>query len=81
MRTTIDLPDDLLRALKVQAATRGESLKDVVTRAVSREIARNQAERRRVALPLVALNASPSATVTAEDIAGALDDDDARYAR
>ncbi|MPZ16543.1 MAG: hypothetical protein GEV06_01315 [Luteitalea sp.] len=34
MRTTIDLPNDLFRAAKARAASQGESLKTLVTRAV-----------------------------------------------
>lgn len=81
MRTTVDLPDELLRALKVQAAKRGETLKDVLTRAVSREVATGRNEHRRVELPLLAVEARPTVAVTADDIAAALAEDDARYAR
>jgi hypothetical protein len=37
MRTVIDLPTDLMQAAKVKAAERGESLKDLVTRAIAHE--------------------------------------------
>lgn len=30
MRTTIDIPDDLYRELKVQAATRGVTLREII---------------------------------------------------
>jgi len=55
MRTTIDLPDAVFRELKVVAARRGTSLKDVVRKAVEEEIAK--AERtagRRQKFPLLA---------------------------
>lgn len=81
MRTTVDLPDELLRALEVQAARRGETLEEVLTRAVSRELATNRSEGRRVELPLVGAGATPSVSVTSADIAPVLDDDDARHAR
>lgn len=80
MRTTVDLPDDLFRALKVQAARRGETLKDVLTRAVSRELATGRTGRR-VELPLIGDGAEPSVSVTSDDMAQALDDEDARHAR
>lgn len=80
MRTTVDLPDELLRALKVQAAKRGETLKDVLTRAVAREVATGRNEPRRVELPLLAVEAEPNVVVTADDIAEAIADDDTRYA-
>jgi hypothetical protein len=38
MRTTIDLPDNLLRRTKALAAMRGSSLKEVIVRAVEREV-------------------------------------------
>lgn len=38
MRTTIDLPDPLLREAKAVAALRDQSLKDVVVRALQREL-------------------------------------------
>ncbi|HXM56348.1 MAG TPA: hypothetical protein VOB72_13225 [Candidatus Dormibacteraeota bacterium] len=55
MRTTVDLPDDLLRAAKARAAEHGESLKDLLARAVAREIRVQSGRRRggRVMLPLI----------------------------
>jgi len=38
MRTTIDLPDNLFRRTKALAAVRGSSLKELVVRAVEREV-------------------------------------------
>jgi len=38
MRTTIDLPGNLLRRTKALAAMRGSSLKEVIVRAVEREV-------------------------------------------
>ena len=81
MRSTVDLPDELFRALKVQAAKRGETLKDTLTRAVSREVAAGRREHRRVELPLIAPDVQPTAAVTADDIATALAEGDRRYAR
>ncbi len=34
MRTTVDIPEDLLRRAKAEAALRGSSLKDFVTEAI-----------------------------------------------
>jgi plasmid stability protein len=31
MKTTLDLPDDLMREVKIRAATQGKRLKDIVT--------------------------------------------------
>ena len=39
MRTTIDLPDTLFRRTKAVAALRGSSMKDLIVRAIEREVA------------------------------------------
>jgi plasmid stability protein len=38
MRTTIDIPDDTYRRLKVKAALQGESIREITLRALRREI-------------------------------------------
>ncbi|HEY2078648.1 MAG TPA: hypothetical protein VGH53_20135 [Streptosporangiaceae bacterium] len=79
MRTTIDLPPTLMRAAKARAAQDGESLKDLVNRAVAREVglpAAPTGKTGRVTLPLIARDATPSVLVTSDDIAGALDAED-----
>jgi hypothetical protein len=38
MRTTIDLPDALFRKTKATAALRGSSMKELIVRAVEREV-------------------------------------------
>jgi hypothetical protein len=84
MRTTIDLPPALMRAAKARAAEHGESLKDLVNRAVVHEVglpATPKGKRGRVALPLIARDATPTVLVTNEDIADAFDAEDIeRYA-
>jgi len=80
MRTTIDLPPELMRAAKVKAAERGENLKDLFTRAVAREVDTRSRSRKatgRVRLPLVARDATPAVTVTSADIEAALEAEDA----
>ena len=60
MRTTIDLPPTLIRAAKARAAEQGESLKDLVNRAVAHEIglpATPRGKTGRVTLPLIAREA------------------------
>jgi hypothetical protein len=84
MRTTIDMPPTLLRAAKARAAEHGESLKDLVNRAVAHEVGLPSAPRGktgRVALPLIARDATPTVLVTNEDIEDAFDAEDVeRYA-
>ena len=40
MRTTLDLPDDLLKRAKIEAVERGTSLRDVVAAALVHELSR-----------------------------------------
>ncbi|WP_007023222.1 hypothetical protein [Saccharomonospora iraqiensis] len=56
MRTTVELPPELLRAAKADAAARGETLKEFLTRAVAHELeeaATTPPRRGKVQLPLV----------------------------
>lgn len=79
MRTTIDMPDALMRAAKARAAESGESLKDLVNRAVARELglpAVPRGKAGRVALPLIAPGPGPAITVTSEDIQAAFEAED-----
>jgi hypothetical protein len=79
MRTTIDMPPTLMRAAKARAAEHGESLKDLVNRAVAHEVglpATSEGKRGRVILPLIARDAAPTVLITNEDIADAFDAED-----
>lgn len=79
MRTTIDVPDRLMRAAKARAAEHGESLKDLVNRALANELGFQSVPTRktgRVSLPLIARDAAPSVPVTNDDIADALEAED-----
>ena len=79
MRTTIDMSPTLMRAAKARAAEQGESLKDLVNRAVAREVglpATPHGKTGRVTLPLIARDATPTVLVTNDDIADAFDAED-----
>ncbi len=39
MKTTLDLPDELMRAMKIRAATQGRKLKDVMADAIRASLA------------------------------------------
>ncbi len=72
MRATVDLPDDLFRRAKAPAALRGDSLKDLVVRAIETEIGgRNPAESgqraRRARLPLIWLRSGRKLDLTGFD--------------
>ena len=74
MRTTVELPPTLMRAAKARAAEEGETLKDLVNRAVAREVGLPATPREkagRVTLPLIARDARPTVLVTNDDIADA----------
>lgn len=54
MRTSIDLPNDLFRRVKLKAALRGETVKEFVRSAIEKEISvEAPANSFRVKLPLV----------------------------
>jgi hypothetical protein len=56
VRTTVEVPDPVFREIKALAARNGSSLKELVLRAIEREIAasrRRSAKRASVKLPLV----------------------------
>ena len=53
MRTTIDLPDPVFRRLKAAAALQGTSLKDLILRAVEKELTGARTKRGRIRFPLI----------------------------
>jgi hypothetical protein len=55
MRTTIDLPDALFRKTKATAALRGSTMKELIVRAVKREVETpaRKTEGRKVKLPVM----------------------------
>ena len=79
MRTTIDVPPTLMRAAKARAAEQGESLKDLVNRAVAHEVglpSTPKGKAGRVTLPLIARDAKPAVLVTNDDIEDAFGAED-----
>jgi hypothetical protein len=81
MRTTVELPPDLFRRAKARAASRGESLKKLLTRAVAAELDREARPRQRVTVPLFGTAGGPAARMTGADVARALAADDVARAR
>jgi len=73
-----------MRAAKARAAEHGESLKDLVNRAVAHEVGLPSAPKRktgRVTLPLIGRDTAPTVLVTNEDIEDAFGAEDIeRYA-
>jgi hypothetical protein len=57
MRTTLDLPDDILRRAKIEAVERGSTLRQLIIEALQREMASTGRPRKRLARPPVKLAA------------------------
>jgi hypothetical protein len=55
MRTTLDLPDDILKRAKIQAVERGSSLRQLVIDALQRELAGAERPAKRLTRPPVKL--------------------------
>jgi plasmid stability protein len=87
MKTTLDLPDDLMRDIKVRAARENRKLKDAIAdllrRGLSRKATEAPALRHRVKLPLVqcAHEARPGEELTPERAAALLLEEEAEAAR
>lgn len=77
MKTTLDLPDDLMREVKIRAVHENRRLKEAVADLLRRGLASPRAGatmKRRVRLPIVdcARNARPEDEMTPERAAGVL---------
>ena len=53
MRTTIDIPDELHRQIKVKAALEGRSIKDLVLEVLEAEFRQPDKQKKRVRLPMI----------------------------
>jgi len=75
MKTTFDLPNDLLREMKLRAVLEGRKLKDVAAEVLRRGLAEtktpSRGRRRRVTLPLIQCRhpAAPRKELTADKVA------------
>ena len=79
MRTTVELPSDLMRAAKARSAESGESLKTLLTRAVAAELETHIVRRgpkTRVSLPLFGGSSGPRVRPSNADLERALADAD-----
>lgn len=75
MRTTVDLPDELIRAARVRAAEGDETLKELFTRALTRELSA-QHSRRRGDLPLIRSRRAETVSISPAQLTDALAEDD-----
>ncbi|HEX6900610.1 MAG TPA: antitoxin [Thermoanaerobaculia bacterium] len=87
MKTTLELPDDVVRAVKIRAVQENMKLKDMIADLLRRGLAQEPrvptAVRSRVKLPLVecAHEARPGEEVTPERAADVLVDEEAGWHR
>jgi hypothetical protein len=87
VKTTLDLPDDLMREVKIRAVKENRKLKDAIAdllkRGLSREPVGRATKRRRVRLPLVrcAHEARRSEEMTPERVAQILLGEESEAAR
>jgi hypothetical protein len=68
VRTTIDLPDALFRKTKAVAALRGSSMKDLIVRAVEREVTQGQGVAKPARVPLIHLGRGRKLDLTGFDL-------------
>lgn len=83
-KTTLELPDELMRTIKVRAAREDRKLKDVIAELLRRGLAQEEEAQsatvaRRVRLPLVHCShpASPDREMTPERVAEVLHEEEA----
>jgi len=71
MKTTIDLPDELMREIKVRAAREDRKLKDVISDLLRRGLRQAEKPPARVKLPLIISShpAAPGEEMTPDRIA------------
>ncbi len=87
MKTTLDLPDDLVRAVKMRAIKEDRKLKDMMAdllrRALAQKPGASATVRRRLKLPLVecAHEALPGEEMTPERVAAVLLEEEAGVGR
>ncbi|HSS75122.1 MAG TPA: antitoxin [Thermoanaerobaculia bacterium] len=87
MKTTLDLPDDLVRAVKIRAAEENRKLKDLMADLLRRGLIQKRGvpapARRRLKLPLIecAHEARPGEEMTPERVAEVLLEEEARVHR
>jgi hypothetical protein len=80
MRTTLELPDHLLKRAKIEAVERGITLKELVGLALQREMdgVHEGIASRRVRFPVFASDRPGSLHLSRADLARAEDDEDRR---
>lgn len=70
MRTTIEIPDELMRQAKIRAAAEGKSIKQFVIEALDQRLAPKQ--RVRLEFPLIRTGGAPIRDLTPEEMEEAM---------
>jgi hypothetical protein len=81
MRTTLDLPDELLKRAKIEAIERRVSLKELIGSALAKELAGDASRDRRVrrlTFPIFSSRSPASLELTGADLARAEWEEDLR---
>jgi hypothetical protein len=81
MRTSLDLPDDLLKRAKIAAIERGMTLRDLISTVLKHElnpVLKQSSRRRRVKFPIFPSVAPSSLKLTNADLARLETDEDVR---
>lgn len=81
MRTTLDLPDELLKRAKIAAVERGVTLRELIGSAVAKDLATGpspQVTRRRIRFPVFSSTRPGSLDLTNADLARSEVDEDRR---
>jgi hypothetical protein len=81
MRTTLDLPDDLLKRAKIEAVERGTSLRELIGAALERELSGasdSKPRRKRARFPIFDSKAPGSLRLSKTGIAKLESDEDVR---
>jgi hypothetical protein len=76
MRTTLDLPDDVLRKAKIEAVERGSTLRQLVIDALQREMSGSERPRKRLERPPIKLAADAPLRKLSPEAVKRLDADD-----
>ncbi len=68
MRTTVDIPDEIYRRLKIKAAEDGETVRALILRGVEQTLAEKPVEKRKVDFPIIRGDGKRKINLTREQI-------------
>lgn len=68
MRTTVDIPDEMYRRLKIKAAEDGETVRALILRGVEQTLAEKPVEKRKVDFPIIRSDRKDKINLTREQI-------------